>query len=173
MTLLRWFVIVLLWAAVPLAGGFVSADPGATITGALGIGLEDGSMAHGDWIRVLLTTEAVAVPVEKIPSDLPFFVRKDRINDLHLRFFVNVQKRMGDPGFVAATTLTTEDGSFRFPGVPPGDYQILVTFPAVIAGAKVAWQVPVRVVGETAVTVTLNRDNMALPIAIKSLLSSP
>ncbi|MBI9081944.1 MAG: carboxypeptidase regulatory-like domain-containing protein [Desulfobacterales bacterium] len=167
MNLLRWFVIVFLWATIPLAGGFAAADPGATISGVLGIELGDGSTAHGDWIRVLLTTEAVAVPMGDIPSDLPFFVRRDRINDLHLRFFVNVQKRMGNPGFVVATTLTTEDGSFRFTEVPPGNYHILVTFPAVIAGVKAAWQIPVRVAADPDVAVTLNSENVALPLAIK------
>lgn len=163
---LRWLVTILLWSMVLLVHGFVMADSTGTVTGSLGIRLGDDAVAHGDWIRVLLTTGEVAVPTGDIPSDLPAFVRKDRVNDLHLRFFVNVRKQMAKPGFVAATTLTTEDGRFRFPNVPPGRYQVLVTFPAVIAGAKVAWQVPIQVTEGTDVTVTLKRGNLALPIAV-------
>lgn len=172
MNRLKWFGAVVSALTVALGVTLAAAASDGCVAGTLGLRLSDGTVAHGDWIRVLLTTAPVTVPTADIPADLPFFVRKDRINDLHLNFFVNVRKRMTDPGFVAASTLTTEDGSFLFPAVPPGDYQVLVTFPAVIAGAKVAWQVPIRVDAGGQITVALNGANAALPIALESVASS-
>jgi hypothetical protein len=161
------FVLILLTFTPLMAVDIAAADPGGMISGTLGIQLPDGTAAHGDWIRVLLTTGPVPVPTGHIPSGLPAIARKDRINDLHLNFFVNVRKQMADPGFVVASTLTTDDGHFRFTEVAPGDYQTLVTFPAVIAGAKVAWQVPVRVAENERVTLVLDRENLALPVHLK------
>ena len=167
MGFLKRLVFVLFTLTTPMAVGMAAADPGGTVTGTLGIQLADGTVSHGDWIRVLLTSAPAPVPIGRIPSGLPAIARRDRINDLHLKFFVNVRKQMADAGFAVASTLTTDDGRFRFTEVAAGDYHVLVTFPAMIAGAKVAWQVPVHVAENQAVTLVLDRDNLALPIHLK------
>ena len=164
----QWLGVFVSMLAMVLGLALAAAAADGRVAGTLGLRRSDGTVAHGDWIRVLLTTAPATVPTADIPADLPFFVRKDRINDLHLKFFVNVRKEMTDPGFVAASTLSTEDGTFLFPAVSPGDYQVVVTFPAVIAGAKVAWQVPIRVDADRRTTVALTGDNAALPIALES-----
>ena len=63
-----------------------------------------------------------------------------------------------------ATTLTTEDGTFKFTGVPPGRYWVVVTFPSVIRGYKVAWQEPVVVAAGQTARVKLTDANLLFPL---------
>jgi hypothetical protein len=124
-------------------------------------------VAYGDWIRVLLVSEKVELPDAGDLSALNRQERIDRIIHLHLDFFKNVQGRLNDPGYLIADTLTTPDGGFKFYGIVPGQYYLVVTFPSMIKGYKVAWQVAVRVTEGQILPIELNNDNMAVPTYVR------
>ncbi len=139
----------------------IAAD--GMVAGTVAIEMEDGHVEPGNWIRLLLVTRAVAVSkMDTVlqPGD-PGYI--DAVNLLHTGFYIQIQNLLSEKGYLLATTLTTDEGTFKIPAVAPGDYFVVVKFPGNIRGYKVAWQVPVKVAsGETA-TVNLNRFNLALP----------
>jgi hypothetical protein len=143
----------------------------ATVEGRIGLTLQDGTVAHGDWIRVLLVTEAVDAALIQAEVEAQIAQGGEgrqgvRSNRLHLELYKAVTARIGgSPGYVAASTLTTEDGRFKFTGVPPGAYWVLITFPSIIEGYKVAWQVPVTVADGGAAMVALTEANLLFPLA--------
>ena len=155
----------LLAAAGPLYAG------GGTVEGQISLAQPDGTIAHGDWIRVMLVTEAF--DVEPIRRRVDAQIREVgggrqgvRSNRLHLEFFKAVMSRISDNHrYVAASTLTTEDGSFKFADVAPGRYWVLVTFPSIINGYKVAWQAPAEVVANGKVSVMLSGENLLFSLA--------
>ncbi len=133
------------------------------VAGTVLLEMEDGQVAPGNWIRILLVTGAVPLPGMKgagQPGD-PGYI--DSVNSMHSRLYIQVQNRMDEPGYLVASTLVTEEGTFKIPAVPPGQYFVLVKFPGNIRGHKVAWQVPVTVTAGQTATVHLNRSNLALP----------
>jgi len=134
------------------------------IRGTIRLDTPEGQTYSGDWIRVLLTTTAVAVP--KVPplDGLATLERYDRVVTAHMDFYVNYQRHLSTDGYLVASVLTTENGTFKFVDIAPGPYFIVVTFPSTIGGYKVAWQVPVSVplTGDPA-PVALDWHNMLLP----------
>jgi len=52
---------------------------------------------------------------------------------------------------------------FQFPGVSPGTYYLLVTFPAMVKDHKVAWQVPVTIMDDQITQIDLNHENLLMP----------
>jgi hypothetical protein len=139
----------------------IAAD--GMVAGTVSLEMEDGHAQPGNWIRILLVTRPVAVPKLEpaMRPDNPGYI--EAVNLLHSGFYIQVQNRLAEAGYLYASTLTTDEGTFKIPAISPGDYFVLVKFPANIRGYKVAWQVPVRVKsGETA-TIDLNRSNLALP----------
>lgn len=139
----------------------IAAD--GMVAGTIAIEMEDGHVEPGNWIRILLVTRAVEVP--KIdtaiqPGDHGYI---DAVNVLHTGFYIRVQNHLAEKGYLFATTLTTDEGTFKIPAVAPGDYFIVVKFPGNIRGHKVAWQVPVKVESGKTATVNLSRSNLALP----------
>jgi len=141
----------------------LSFAQGGSISGSLGFETKDGKVVHGDWIRILLVTEKFEVKKDIKISGMDKHKRVESIMNAHIHFFKIVREKMENPGYVAASTLTTSDGAFRFSDVKAGKYYIIVTFPAIINGCKVAWQVPAAVrIGETTY-IELNNNNLALP----------
>jgi len=142
--------------------GLPAAD--GTVTGTIGLEI-DGRLVPGNWIRLLLVTDQVKIPEtdhSQRPTHPAYF---DVISTLHSGFYIQVQNRLSEKGFLYASTLSTDEGTFKFPAVVPGGYFVIVTFPGMIRGYKVAWQIPVRVVAGKTAHIDLNRANMALPTA--------
>ncbi len=147
--------LILTWMPAIAADGMVAG----TIT----LEMEDGHVQPGNWIRILLVTRAVEVPKMDTalqPGD-PGYI--DAVNVLHTGFYIQVQNLLSEKGYLLATTLTTDEGTFKIPAVAPGDYFVVVKFPGNIRGYKVAWQIPVKVESGETTTVNLNRSNLSLP----------
>ena len=136
---------------------------GGHVTGTVLVTTAEGTVAYGDWVRVLLVSTPVAVPEPGDLSGLDRQQRIDRLIHLHLDFFNNIQARLSEPGYLVADTLTTPDGGFKFHSIPPGQYYLVVTFPSIIRGYKVAWQVAVRIAEGQTRQIELNNENMAVP----------
>ena len=145
---------------IPLALSFAQ---GGSISGSLGLKTKDGKVVHGDWIRVLLVTEKLEVNKDTKIFGMDKHKRIEYIMNTHIDFFKKIREKMKNPGYVAASTLTTSDGTFRFADVKEGKYYIVVMFPAIINGCKVAWQVPAAVRAEKTTHIKLRNNNMALP----------
>jgi hypothetical protein len=141
----------------------VAHAQGGTLTGRISLADKNGTVTYGDWMRVFLTTEAIAIPTVDLASTKLPWERKSRINTGHMEFFVNFRKKQDQPGFTLDNKLTRPDGTFTFNRIPAGHYYVVVTFPTMIAGFKCAWQVPVDVIGGQRVHVELNNDNLAIP----------
>ncbi len=157
------FLITVATTILFLCPPAIAAD--GTVSGTISLAMDDGRVEPGTWIRVLLVTRAVAVP--KMDSTLqagdPDYV--DAVNALHSGFYIQVQNHLAENGYLFATTLTTDEGTFKIPAVVPGDYFVLVKFPGNIRGYKIAWQVPVKVVSGKTTAINLDRSNLALPTA--------
>ena len=136
-----------------------------TVAGTITLEMEDGRVEPGNWIRILLVTEAAELPeidTTQNPAG-PGYV--DYVNSLHSRFYIRVQNHLPEKGYLIASTLSTDEGTFKIPAVEPGGYFVLITFPGNIRGYKVAWQVPVKVESGKTTIINLDRSNMALPTA--------
>ena len=144
---------------MPVAFSFAQ---GGSISGSLGLESK-GKVVHGDWIRVLLVTEKFEVKKDKKISGMNKHKRTESIINAHIHFFKKVREKMENPGYVAASTLTTSDGAFRFADVKAGQYYLVVSFPATINGCKVAWQVPAEVRAGKTTHIKLRNNNLALP----------
>ena len=158
----------LLWICVLMIGMIfmpvaLSFAQGGSISGSLGLETKDGKVVHGDWIRVLLVTEKFEVKKDIKISGMDKHKRMESIMNAHIDFFKKVREKMENPGYVAASTLTTSDGAFRFADVKAEQYYIIVTFPAIINGYKVAWQVPAKVRAGKTAYIELRNKNLALP----------
>ena len=142
----------------------VGAVHAGFITGTVRLNTPDGQKISGDWIRVLLTTAALKVPEIPPLDGLAPLERYDRVVSAHMAFYVRYQQHLSQTDYLVASVLTTETGDFKFVDVPPGLYFVVVTFPSMIGGYKVAWQVPVTVpaTGDPD-PVMLNWANMLLP----------
>jgi len=152
--------VVLVLFLFPIPNVF-AAD--GMVAGTITLEMEDGHLEPGNWIRILLVTEAIDVPKMsslKKPND-PGYI--DAVNGLHSGFYIQVQNHLAKKGYLVASTLATDEGTFKIPAVAPGDYFVLVKFPGNIRGYKVTWQVPVRVASGKTATVSLDRSNLALP----------
>jgi hypothetical protein len=72
-------------------------------------------------------------------------------------------EKMDDAAYIVAITLTQPDGTFKFPEIAAGQYYVAVTFPSMINGYKVAWQLPVTVTAGKTTHIELSNENFALP----------
>lgn len=156
----RIFFLALFCAAIlPVA-----AAHAGHINGTIRLDTPDGKTFSGDWIRVLLTTAAVAPPEVPPLDGLAALARYDCVVSAHMDFYVRYQQHLSQAGYLVASVLTDESGAFKFVDIAPGRYFIVVTFPSTIGGYKVAWQVPVSVpaTGDPA-PVSLDWHNMLLP----------
>jgi hypothetical protein len=163
MTMKKLLCICMLMIAVIFMPVSLSFAQGGNISGSLGLETNNGKVVHGDWIRVLLVTEKFEVKKDTKISGMDKHKRMESIMNAHIAFFKKVREKMENPGYVAATTLTTSDGAFKFADVKEGKYYIVVAFPATINGRKVAWQVMVAVHAGKATHIKLRNNNLALP----------
>jgi len=157
-------ISVLLALMIVLSSGSILPADDGTVTGTISLEI-DGRLEPGNWIRLLLVTDKVKMPETDTahkPSHPAYF---DVISTLHSGFYIQVQNRLPEKGFLYASTLSTDEGTFKFPAVAPGDYFVVVTYPGMIRGYKVAWQLPVRVAAGKTSHLELNRSNLALPTA--------
>ena len=139
------------------------AEASGIISGTISLTMPDGRVRPGDWIRTLLVRSQVEVPTLSVKDKMNLYQRMETIRELHMTFFIAVRQKMSDPAFVVQSTLTTPEGVFQFPGVSPGTYYLLITFPAMIKDHKVAWQVPVTVIDDQTTRVKLNDGNLLMP----------
>jgi hypothetical protein len=139
------------------------AHASGIINGTISLTMPDGQVRSGEWIRILLVRSHVEVPDLSGTEKMNPYQRMETIRNLHMKFFIAVREKMSDPAFVVQSNLTTPEGVFQFPGVSPGTYYLLVTFPAMVIDHKVAWQVPVTVVDDQTTRVELNDKNLLMP----------
>ena len=157
----RWFGLFICFLIL-ISFQAVHAGEG-TIEGVVKIFLKDNSIAYGDWIRVLLVRDKITLPETKGLSKLKKYARVDKVINAHMAFYKNVREKMSDAEYIVAITLTRPDGGFRFTEIASGQYYIVVTFPSMVAGYKVAWQLPAKVTPGETTLVELSNDNFALP----------
>ena len=139
------------------------AHASGIISGTISLTMPDGRMRSAEWIRVLLVRSPVEIPALSGTEKMNPYQRMETIRNLHMTFFIAVREKMSDPKFVVQSALTTPEGVFQFPGVSPGTYYLIVTFPAMVKDHKVAWQVPAGVVDGQTTRVELNDSNLLMP----------
>ncbi len=139
------------------------AHASGIISGTISLTMADGQIRPAEWIRILLVRSPVEVPAPSEIEKTNPYLRMESIRNLHMTFFIAVRQKMSDPAFVVQSALTTPEGVFQFPGVSPGTYYLVVTFPAMVKDYKVAWQIPVTVIDDQTTRVELNDDNLLMP----------
>ncbi|WP_319406204.1 carboxypeptidase-like regulatory domain-containing protein [uncultured Desulfosarcina sp.] len=138
-------------------------NAGQWLQGSLYLTDETGQRIYGEYVSIFLTSEKIPVPRYPGIDKLERHRRLDRINQMHLDFYKYFAQYRNKPGYLVANAESSDDGTFAFLNVPPGDYYVVVTFPAMIGGYKVAWQQPVTVAAGRIRHVTLDSHNLALP----------
>lgn len=156
-TCVKAFLIILI---IGRAGEALAGAQGI-IFGTVGLELEDSGWTPGSMIRVCLVSSAVSI--QQTASVANPRQRMAQINSAHLNFYKSFRNREHNRNYLLASVISGEGGTFTFKNVPPGQYFILVTFPSMIGGRKVAWQLPVDTEKAPYVWVQLNRSNLALP----------
>jgi hypothetical protein len=139
-----------------------SAVQASTLFGTVGLTGEDGRFVPGEMLRIYLVTEPIQVEF----SDDRTLNRYDRIvraNNAHIDFFIKYREHASRTGYLQSVAESSIAGTFTFRDLPPGRYWVLVTFPSMIAGQKVAWQLPVDIGADDHVWVHLTADNLLLP----------
>jgi hypothetical protein len=162
MTVSRFAAIVFLLTGL---FGAVTVPAGAEqwLLGSLCITDEADRLAYGESVSVFLTTRQIPVPRYPELDALERHRRLDRINQMHLDFYKQFAAHRSEPGFLVAHTESSGTGNFAFLNIPPGDYYVVVTFPAMIDGYKVAWQQAVTVTAGRPRYIALGDHNLALP----------
>ncbi len=155
--LFLWVCLILILALCPMT------HASGIIKGTISLTMPDGQTRYADWLRILLVRSQVDVPALSMIEKPNPYQRMEAIRDLHMTFFIAARKKMSDPAYVVQSVLTTPEGLFQFPGVPPGSYYLLVTFPGMVKDHKVAWQVPVTVMDDQISQVELNNENLLMP----------
>jgi len=151
---------------VLIAAGILGAGPalaGQWIVGSVSIRNGAGANVYGERLAVFLVRTASLVSADHCSKEDHHQRRLDCINNCHLDFFKRFQKLQREPDYLVAQTVTSETGNFAFFDAPVGTYFVLIKFPSMIDGCKVAWQEPVSVLPERIGIVTLNDDNLILP----------
>ena len=154
-------ILAMVWIIGVAASGLTHA--GGWLLGDVSIKYDTGQRSYGQYISVFLTRQAVPVHDDPALASMERHRRLDRINQMHMDFFKAFSRHRSQPGYLVAHAESSDTGNFAFLGVPAGDYYVVVTFPAMIAGYKVAWQQPVIVKPDRPSYVSLNDDNLVLP----------
>jgi hypothetical protein len=154
-------ILAMVWIILSSAGGLAQA--GGWLLGDVSLVDNTGKRTYGQYISVFLTRNAIAVPRDPALDTLERHRRLDRINQMHMDFFKTFSQYRSRPDYLIAHVESSDTGNFVFLDVPDGDYFVVVTFPAMIGGYKVAWQQPVTIQSGRPGYVSLNDDNLALP----------
>ena len=154
-------ILAMAWMLSTTAGGLAYA--GGWLLGDMTLVDDAGKRSYGQYISVFLTHKAIPVPKAPGLNSMERHRRLDRINQMHMDFFKTFSQYRSRPGYLVAHTESSDTGNFAFLDVPAGDYFVVVTFPAMIAGYKVAWQQPVTITAGRPGYTSLNDDNLALP----------
>ena len=136
---------------------------GQWIVGSVAIRNQDGLNVYGERLAVFLVSAQNPVSADHCMAATHPQRRLDCINNCHLDFFKRFQEKLRRKGYLIDQTVTSETGNFAFFNVPVGTYYVLVKFPSLIDGYKVAWQEPVTIAPDRVSVVTLNEDNLVLP----------
>ena len=156
-----FIAVVALTVAAFLISGQVCAGQG--IVGSVSIRNDAGQNVYGERLAVFLVRTASPVSAGHCRRDDHRQRLLDCINNCHLDFFKRFQTMQQDPDYLIDQTVTSETGNFAFLDAPVGTYYILIKFPTMIDGHKVAWQEPVAVDPQRIRFVTLNEENLVLP----------
>lgn len=133
------------------------------LQGHISLELDDGSVALGEFLRVYLVSRALPLKSLEGLAQAPPREKIERVNNTHMKFYHDFQALKNEPGYLIKDTEATQAGEFLFTDIEAGRYTLLITFPSMIAGYKVAWQIPVQVAAKGINHVVLDRGNLALP----------
>jgi hypothetical protein len=135
----------------------------AIIKGMVGLKMGSGKYVPGRIITIFLVTEAIGISESIDTEGLDRFERIEKLNRYHMAFYKTFWKKSLDPRYFVTQTVSDDHGFFEFKNIKPGKYYVLVTFPTIIGGNKVVWQVPVMMEPPSHTKVTLNNENLVLP----------
>ena len=153
-------IVVLFFVGVLNSG---PALAGQWIVGSVSIRNDAGINVYGERLAVFLVRATSPVSAKHCSKKDHRQRRLDCINNCHLELFKRFQQMQRDPDYLVAQTVTSETGNFAFFDAPVGTYFVLIKFPSMIDGYKVAWQEPIAVAPQRISIVTLNEDNLVLP----------
>lgn len=136
---------------------------GQWIIGSVSIRDNNGQNVYGERLSVFLVSSENPVTAGKCLGETHPQRRLDCINNCHLDFYKRFQQSQQLPGYLIEQAVTSKTGNFIFFNAPPGIHYVLVKFPSMINGYKVAWQEPVTVTPGHSRFITLNDDNLLLP----------
>lgn len=155
--------ILIVMFSFACASGIGKALAGNWIVGSVSIRNDVGQNVYGEYVAVFLVNSKHPASAEKCLGESHHQQRVDCINNSHLAFYKHFQVNQQQPGFLIAQTVTSETGNFAFFNVPSGTCYVLVKFPSMIDGYKVAWQESVNVTSGRISVVTLDEENLVLP----------
>lgn len=139
------------------------AHAGTWLLGDLSITDDSGKRFYGQYISVFLTRQAIPVPHDEALPTMERHKRMECINQMHMTFFKTFSRHRFQSGYLVAHGESSDTGNFAFLDLAPGDYFVVVTFPTLIDGHKVAWQQPVTIRPGRTAYVSLNSENLVLP----------
>ena len=148
--------ILLAWMPCPLTAS------AAELFGTVGLTAEDGRFVPGQMMRIYLVTEPIRFEFTDDPT-LNRLERIVRVNNAHIDFFKQYREKASQPGYLQTVAESSIAGTFTFTDILPGRYWVLVTFPSMITGHKVAWQISVDLRADDPAWIHLNSDNLLLP----------
>lgn len=143
--------------------GIDQALAGQWIVGSVSIRNDADRNVYGEYLAVFLVSQKNPASAKKCLGVSNHQRRLDCINNSHLDFYKRFQAKQHQTGYLIAQTVTSETGNFAFFNVPLGNYYVLVKFPSMIDGYKVAWQAPVTMTPNRTAVVNLDEDNLVLP----------
>jgi hypothetical protein len=154
------FIVML---SVAGSAGIGQAIAGNWIVGSMSIRNDAGHKEYGEYLSVFLVSQKNPVSANHCTGETNHQRKLDCINNCHLDFYKQFQQKQQQAGYLIAQTATSATGNFAFLNAPPGTYYVLVKFPALIDGYKVAWQEPVTVTPGRIGVVSLDEENLVLP----------
>lgn len=143
--------------------GIGSAAAGQWLIGSVSIKNDQDRHVYGERLAVFLVTGKNQVSAEKCLAETHRQRQIDCNNNCHLDFYKRFQEKQRQPGYLVAQTVSSTTGNFAFLDAPAGRYYIVIKFPSMIDGYKVAWQEPVTLTPGRISVVTLDESNLVLP----------
>jgi hypothetical protein len=159
----KTITILFVMLSVAFASGTGDAFAGNWIVGSTSIRNDTGQNVYGERLAVFLVSRKNPVSAKNCTAESHRQRQLDCINNRHLDFYKRFQENLQQAGYLIAQTVTSETGNFAFFDVPAGTFFVLVKFPSIIDGYKVAWQEPVTVTPGRICVVTLDEENLVLP----------